>query len=294
MHIYLTIHTLVVTRAYLLKFICGNRSIRSDIADALGLRAEAVIIADVTPSTVTIDIFDSNTAKYMQKLQAELNNPQSTLLRGKTSKAIAGGQNAPMQVMNKAATSATLGQQEVALPTGWSDVSRAPCHVLSSCMPMLMTSFGRDDLRHVHALQPWHTAGDGSNGYTFDYARNGLVNRFDSWARLHRQRARFDRFWTRLNRYTATHMEVLGLTPMEPRRCPLPTPSADAVADDDEPTATVLGCELPDAETCVDDNAQLLKMTHGRYDCAMLANHTEGCNTLLPQDPRLTVTCVNG
>ena len=30
-------------------------------------------------------------------------------LRGKTSKAIAGGQNAPMQVMNKAATSATLG-----------------------------------------------------------------------------------------------------------------------------------------------------------------------------------------
>ena len=80
MHIYLTIHTLVVTRAYLLKFICGNRNIRSDIADALGLRAEAVIIAGVTPSSVTIDIFDSNTAKYMQKLQAELNNPQSTLV----------------------------------------------------------------------------------------------------------------------------------------------------------------------------------------------------------------------
>ena len=41
------------------------------------------------------------------------------------------------------------GQQEVMLPTGWSDVSRAPCRVLSSCMPMIMTSFGRDDPRHV-------------------------------------------------------------------------------------------------------------------------------------------------
>ena len=69
------------------------------------------------------------------------------------------------------------------------------------------------------------TTGDGSPGYTFDYQQNGLVNVFDSWATLHKQSVRFDRCWTKLNRYTAIKTEIVGTSPLPALPCPPPPPN---------------------------------------------------------------------
>jgi endonuclease/exonuclease/phosphatase family metal-dependent hydrolase len=141
-------------------------------------------------------------------------------------------------------------------------------------------------------VDQWHATGEGP-GYTFDYARNGLVHGFDSWSRVNKQRVRFDRFWTRLSAYNSTRTEVLGTLPLSPLICP-PRPDDDGKYDGigDEPTRVVSGCQLPDEKTCVDDDAKLLEMSQGNYDCTKLASTEGGC-TMPLQDNRKTVTDLN-
>ncbi len=56
-----------------------------------------------------------------------------------------------------------------------------------------------------------------AGGFTFDVARNKMVQREDAWASQHHMRARLDRFYVKLIHYSLKAIELVGTEPIDAR-----------------------------------------------------------------------------
>lgn len=89
-----------------------KQNLREDIAAALDITPSAILIQDLSASSVTLDIFSDSQAHaqaLIATIQSQLADPASALVTGSTSSALTPNQQPQMQVLALGATDASGG-----------------------------------------------------------------------------------------------------------------------------------------------------------------------------------------